>query len=582
MSASARKYGRYDFSRFDHSSSGFASAGSKVIGKVHVDCQFLFRKSQWGVLGDEEFPAGVIYLNLNLGPPQGSTVKSATVTVTLDSDDPCLRPYRIGRRLHPSGAPLQITNWFGPKQLVGSQTKKETTWRTKLAPEFNVAGMGGGGLGVESEKSFASTSRWSFNGQLLRSKTGWWYTTLKWDIEENELQKASRGNQIHTAFAFEHSGQPFLMKVEIEGKLEKWRHRVKEKLRFGPKDKAADTTTTLIDFGEYRRFRQPLDELARGLPRAMEMENLEEVPIEIPEPTVPTFQSAVHNESPREQDLAARSSARTGEMAEISPPAGTTEPVRQRTLEAADSTQPTVEDFRQALNAFSSPADVTVTAADNSNVVEENTEPPGSADTTLVNSTESVTSHVETSHSIHARNEPDMEAEVQHRAEKDTTQDDLSLERQVQEEPAQKTVQEKKPARQKKPKRRSVVENAEETGLDVSAASWTVVENAWSDPTPRRTTIVSRDCDMPPVVETIEEPNMEAIMELVAAIPLLLPTLRLLLWARDLIIRIIALLSGLISGRVKIKFKEERKGKRVSTSETIVEGRRRRRRHERM
>jgi hypothetical protein len=45
----SRKFGRYDFERFerfDHRSS-HASIGHATFDKVEVDCKFLFKKSQW-------------------------------------------------------------------------------------------------------------------------------------------------------------------------------------------------------------------------------------------------------------------------------------------------------------------------------------------------------------------------------------------------------------------------------------------------------------------------------------------------------------------------------------------------------
>src|SRR3569833_88885 len=93
-----RRFGRFE--HFDYSSSGHASVGSKSIGKINIDAQFMFRKSQWGVLGKERYPAGILYLNLNFGPPQDCRVKSATETITLDEKDQSLTPYQSERSHH--------------------------------------------------------------------------------------------------------------------------------------------------------------------------------------------------------------------------------------------------------------------------------------------------------------------------------------------------------------------------------------------------------------------------------------------------------------------------------------------------
>ena len=297
LMSATRRFGRCEtFRRFDHLSSGHASVGTKTIGKMTVDCQFLFKKSRWGVLGDSRFPAGIIYLDLNFGPPQGCRVKSASIVVTLDEDDECLRPYKDqpGRMYHMSECPVQMTDWYGPKQLAGEQKTVESKRTIRLTPEVNVFGTGGGGLGVDSEKTFQHSSRWAFNGQLLPGRGTWTYKTLKWDLTENQLEdQPFRSSRVHTAFTFEHSGQPFLMKIEIEGKLEKWNDRVKTKLKFGSsKSKEEGQATTLIDFEDLDSFQCRLDELARSLPRAMEMENYGEIPIQVPNNVPTSFHAA--------------------------------------------------------------------------------------------------------------------------------------------------------------------------------------------------------------------------------------------------------------------------------------------------
>jgi len=113
-------------------------------------------------------------------------------------------------------------------------------------------GYGFGGVGVETESSSAYSSRWRFSGHLLPGKgNDWAYKTLKWDLVENDLENQSmHSNEVHTAFTFEHSGQPFLMRVEIQGKLKKLQGRVKDKLmKFPSTAKKEDgSVVTLINF----------------------------------------------------------------------------------------------------------------------------------------------------------------------------------------------------------------------------------------------------------------------------------------------------------------------------------------------
>lgn len=284
-----RKYGRYlDESFTPLNTSRHASIGSKSIGKINIDCQFLFKSSRWGVLGREEkLPAGIIYLNLNLGPPQGCRVKSATITITLDEEATCLKRYQEGRTFHESGCPVQMTDWYGPKALAGQNKTAYIHRTTKLTPEANVLGNGGGGVGFESNKAYTRSARWSFNGQLLPGsgkKNRALCKSLRWDLNENELESQSfHSSKVSTAFTFQHSGQPFLLKVDIDGKLEKWNDRIKSKFKFGTTLEKEGKVVTLVDFEDYTRFKQVLDPVAESLPWAMEMQNFQDIPVVVPD-----------------------------------------------------------------------------------------------------------------------------------------------------------------------------------------------------------------------------------------------------------------------------------------------------------
>lgn len=296
-----RKYGRYldeSFQPLNTSSLRHASIGSKSIGKVKIDCQLLFKSSRWGMLGrDEELPAGIIYVNLNFGPPQGCRVKSATVTITLDEEATCLERYQRGRVFHESGCPVQMTDLYGPKALAGQNKTASVDRTTKLTPEVNVLGNGGGGVGYESKNTFTHSARWTLNGQLLPGsgkKNRAIYKSLRWDLNENKLESQSfHSSTVSTAFTFEYSGQPFLLNVDIDGKLEKWDDRIKSKLKFGTTMEKEGRVVTLVDVEDYTRFTENLDPIAESLPRAMEMQNFQEIPVVVPDSIPGTvFQAA--------------------------------------------------------------------------------------------------------------------------------------------------------------------------------------------------------------------------------------------------------------------------------------------------
>lgn len=281
LMSSFRRFGRSD--GFKPVGASSASIGSKSLGKINIDCQFLFKESQWGTF--EGRPGGIIYLNLNFGPPQNCRVQEATVTITLDEEDPCLEPFNTTQRLrvlHESGIEAQMTPWFGPQVLGGEKKSAEITSTTKAVPEANVVGYGVGGIGHERSKVFKQEARWSFYGQLIRRKRTSTYASLRWHLHENELQGQTFHNpKFRTAFAFEHCGKPFLIKVDIEGRLEKWHHQVKSNLKFGADGAREGKVVTLVDFEDYRRFSRDLEAIARGLPRTMEMRNREEIPMEV-------------------------------------------------------------------------------------------------------------------------------------------------------------------------------------------------------------------------------------------------------------------------------------------------------------
>ncbi|KAI0127469.1 hypothetical protein BJ170DRAFT_373603 [Xylariales sp. AK1849] len=296
----SRRYGKYDFERFDHLLSQQASLGAASIGKVDVDCRFLFKKSKWGVLTEAQNPAGIIYLDLNFRQPKHCRLKSATVTVTLDDDDEDLVKQFSGTPAQRPSVPVQIGS-YGPHQFNGQARHALRASKNSLMPHVDVTGIvGAGGMGRETEKTHIQESRWTFSSQLKsdpKKKNSWAYRVLQWELTENELEsQAIHSNLIHTAFSFEHDGQPFFMQVEVGGKLESVVSDLKNgmkqsfrKLKFPSNGKDERYATTLVNFGGRDKFRKPLDEWARSLPLAMEQENMNSVPIELPNSQAATF-----------------------------------------------------------------------------------------------------------------------------------------------------------------------------------------------------------------------------------------------------------------------------------------------------
>lgn len=271
------------------------------IGKVGVDVRFLFRKSQWGTLGPAENAAGIIYMELDFDQPPDCAMESATIQLTLDEDDQGLDPYRVDS-LPPSECPVLITDYYGPGQIVGTSKRVLIRKSLKVEPSVNVIGNGGSLGGFTKETAFEHESRWTFRSHRVpegrTSGKKWGHRILRWEMTENDIERSTHSNKVYTAFAYEHSGQPFLMKIEISGKLKKRSDRLKANLgkKFGPRArKQEDISTTLV--GAYLGHRRPLDELARGLASAMEMQNYMLSPLVIPGAQAASFQQIAHDAS---------------------------------------------------------------------------------------------------------------------------------------------------------------------------------------------------------------------------------------------------------------------------------------------
>ncbi|KAI1131397.1 hypothetical protein F5Y10DRAFT_66240 [Nemania abortiva] len=292
-----RKFGRYDFKRFDHLVSQHASLGAASLGKIHVDCKFLFKKSKWGTLEGRD-SAGIIYLDLAFSQPSDCRLKNATVQVTLDDDDEHLvRQFPS----HSTRPPVQIVK-YGPRHMTGEPQYERVSTHNRFIPSVEVGPFGGaGGVGRESAKVTVRECRWMFESHLMtggrkRGKNNWAYKVLQWQITENELETQSlHSNTVHTAFSFVHGGQPFFMRVEVSGRLEsrtsdlghQIRHQMR-KLKFPANPHSARYATTLINFNGRHRFTTPLDGLVQGLELAMEHDNMT-APVEVKRAQRPRF-----------------------------------------------------------------------------------------------------------------------------------------------------------------------------------------------------------------------------------------------------------------------------------------------------
>ncbi|KAI1210949.1 uncharacterized protein F4807DRAFT_44273 [Annulohypoxylon truncatum] len=282
-----RKYGKYDFGRFERLEGSNHYLGKGKIGDVEVACKFRFRESRWGVLTPDKNPGGVVYLDLTFTEPQECRLRGATVLLTLDEEDEDLRRHFSARDSSTKvKVPVHITE-HGPQSLHGQLDEAFKTEKNSFAPWIDVGGFAGaGGIGRNSEKKYIQRSQWKFSSQPIPNKMSR-ATILKWDLVESELDRQPRhDNTFHTAFAFEHDGQPFFMQVEVAGCLEgiasHIRQKAKQRFKKFKFPIEPQSATTLVNFGGRNNpYHDPLDELARNIPRDMVEKNRKPV-IQIP------------------------------------------------------------------------------------------------------------------------------------------------------------------------------------------------------------------------------------------------------------------------------------------------------------
>ncbi|KAI0853000.1 hypothetical protein F5Y00DRAFT_272545 [Daldinia vernicosa] len=248
---SGRRFGKYDFGRFERLEGSSHYLGKGKIGDVEVACKFLFRESRWGVLTPEKNPGGIIYLDLSFTEPLDCRLKNAIVSLTLDEEDEDLQRY--------GNSSAKITVHIiehGPKNLYGELDSASKITKHSFNPHVEVGGIfGAGGVGRDSMKQYIHRSQWKFSSSSTPNKLAR-PTILEWRLLESNLDSQLRyDNTFHTAFAFEHDGVTHAFK----------------KFKFPVKPQFA---TTMVDFGGRKNlFQYPLDELAKNIPSEMDKKN---------------------------------------------------------------------------------------------------------------------------------------------------------------------------------------------------------------------------------------------------------------------------------------------------------------------
>ncbi|CAI7663426.1 unnamed protein product [Penicillium crustosum] len=209
---------------------------------------------------------------------------------------------------------LEVTEFFGPKILSGEKRERQVSTTLEVNPKVGTGGINieGGGWSQRSDTSYAS--RWKFTGSrfvaepssprdALHSRSSQ-YQQLVWHLDENELDnQAIHHSTVHSAVAFHHDSEPFFLDLQIEVKLHRWHHRLKQRLIYPPRSRKAYTRASIhatSDIDPDPNFA----ELVSNLDHAMIDMNLHPV-VEVPGPT-PKLVDASYEDKENDTETNAR------------------------------------------------------------------------------------------------------------------------------------------------------------------------------------------------------------------------------------------------------------------------------------
>lgn len=205
-----RKAGEYEWTKYATMDLVSPSIGGDSIRHVEVDCRFLFEECQWGVLrsGSSQHMADIVHMELVFHQPVDCKLSKAKICLTLDENDPALKIFQRHSSRTSTRCPVQITDFYGPRYILGPSSTSYITSSVRFEPEINIAGNGASLGSLGDERHFIYKSRWKFESYRQPGQSN----ILNWEITEDDINKYPLGRTtVYTAFAYVHSGQPFLM-----------------------------------------------------------------------------------------------------------------------------------------------------------------------------------------------------------------------------------------------------------------------------------------------------------------------------------------------------------------------------------
>ncbi|GJP93504.1 hypothetical protein CBS147320_4518 [Aspergillus niger] len=215
-----------------------ASLGDLKLGRIRVDCCFRISKTQWGKLRGQD--AGLMYLDLTFHQPTDCKLSQATITMNFHEAEHRRRRINTG---------LEVTEFFGPKILTGEKRERQVSKSFEATPKVGTANASVEGIGISRKTQASYASRWKFTGSRFTDDSddesytpNNRYRQLVWHLEENELERqAVHHSIVHTALTFHHDSSPFYLDLQIEVKMQRWHHRVRQRLVCPPRNKKALT-----------------------------------------------------------------------------------------------------------------------------------------------------------------------------------------------------------------------------------------------------------------------------------------------------------------------------------------------------
>lgn len=249
------------------------SISSATIGGCAIDCRLNVYRTEFGTF--EGVPAGIIYMDIAIGTPH-KNLKNLSITVDLDDKDPNIQQAVRGiwaNAFESLDRPVTMTGFYGPDTGVISRSKGVETQNPRFQPEAEALRTGLGGTQVVESATRSSREGWIISSRLSPSKDPRLYRGVCWQIIPNNLDAAVHASPtIHTGFLLQGGGQPFSLKVEIEGKSSKLSDRL-GLIKRARVDRNSFKWGQILLHWSNGSLHRPLDELARALPRGMNIEN---------------------------------------------------------------------------------------------------------------------------------------------------------------------------------------------------------------------------------------------------------------------------------------------------------------------